>query len=314
MTLLKHVLEVDFRAFINQVDNEARAQEPISFDELEERASNEETQMRHYIEALLNKYPQLRDDPQVTRPLEDSVTKIRLMLYEASELAASYEKGRTELLNLAGLGLMVEIVAHELNRATRYALQALADPGQEEAANTHATSQFGVLEAQLKTLQKRLRILDPLSTAGRQVKERFDLIQWVDDILQSHQAQFDRHRIRCVLSVQPKRFSKSMMVRMVKGMVAQIVENLLSNSVFWLKQGRLLDPSFSPQIEVAVDIESKEILITDNGPGVDPSRKEDIFQPFVTNKPPGEGKGLGLYISRRSLLTTMLSSACPTKE
>ena len=43
------------------------------------------------------------------------------MLDEASQLADSYEKGRSELLNLAGLGLMVEIVAHELNRATRYA-------------------------------------------------------------------------------------------------------------------------------------------------------------------------------------------------
>ena len=29
-----------------------------------------------------------------------------------------------------------------------------------------------------------------------------------------------------------------------------------------------------------------------------PSREEEIFQPFVTTKPPGEGKGLGLYISR----------------
>ena len=189
--LLKHLLEVAFRAFINQVDKEARAQEPISFDELEERAANEERQMRHYIEALLNKYPALKHDPQITRPLGDSVTKIRLMLDEASELAASYEKGRTELLNLAGLGLMVEIVAHELNRATRFALQALAVPRQEEVGDTVGMRQFGVLEAQLKTLQKRLRILDPLSTAGRQVKGRFDLIEWVDEILQSHQAQFD---------------------------------------------------------------------------------------------------------------------------
>ena len=47
-----------------------------------------------------------------------------------------------------------------------------------------------------------------------------------------------------------------------------------------------------------VVISKKEINFTDNGPGVPPSRKEEIFQPFVTTKPPGEGKGLGLYISR----------------
>ena len=296
--ILKHLLEVDFRVFLNQVDNETRALEPISFDELEERAANEEQQMRHYIEALLNEYPQLKNDTNVIRPLEQSVAKIRLMLDEASELAESYEKGRTELLNLAGLGLMVEIVAHELNRATQYALRALADPQQRDSTNAVGSGNFEVLEEQLKTLQKRLRILDPLSTAGRQVRERFNLVQWVDEILQSHQSQFDRHGVRYSLRVQPNGSDKGMNVRMVKGMVAQIVENLLSNSMYWLKQQKLLDASFRPTIEVVVDTDAEQILVVDNGPGVDPSRKEEIFQPFVTDKPPGEGKGLGLYISK----------------
>ena len=300
--LLKHLLEGVFRTFINQVDEEIRAQEPVSFDELEERAADEIRQMRHYVEALLGKYPQLKDDPQIVGPLEQSVARIRHLLEEASQLAESYQEGRTQLLNLAGLGMMVEIVAHELNRATRYALQALAVPQKEEHDNVRDMNQFGVLEAQLRTLQKRLRILDPLSTAGRQVKERFDLIHWVDEILQTHQAQFDRHSIRYVLRVLPEGSAEKMAVRMVKGMVAHIVENLLSNSVYWLKQQKVMDRSFEPEIEVVIDIRAKEIRFTDNGPGVEPSRDDEIFQPFVTTKPPGEGKGLGLYISREIAL------------
>lgn len=296
--LLKHLLEAVFRTFINQVDDEIRAQEPVSFDELEERAADEMRQMRHYIEALLDKYPQLKDDPQIVRPLEQSVARIRQLLDEVSRLAETYDEGRTQLLNLAGLGMMVEIVAHELNRATRFALQAIAVPQKEELGNGRGMDQFDVLEAQLRTLQKRLRILDPLSTAGRQVKEHFDLIRWVDEILQSHQTQFARHGIRYGICIQPKGSSEKMDVRMVKGMVAQIVENLLSNSVYWLKQQKSLDKSFEPEIEVVIDTRAKEIRFTDNGPGVNPSRKEEIFQPFVTTKPPGEGKGLGLFISR----------------
>ena len=242
--------------------------------------------MRLYIQVFLNKYPELKKDPQVIRSLEDSITKIRLMLDEASEIAESYEKGRTQLLNLAGLGLMVEIVAHELYRATRYTLQTLADAQQGGASTLSGMNRVTTLESQLRTLQKRLRILDPLSTSGRQVKERFDLIQWIGDILQSHEAQFDRHGIKCTLSIQPRDSGKSMPVRMVKGMVVQIMENLLSNSVYWLKQQKVLDRSFLPEIEIAIDSEARAIRVTDNGPGVDPSRKYEVFQPFVTTKPP----------------------------
>ena len=153
---------------MNAVDKELRAQEPVSFDELEERAADEIRQMLHYIEALLSKYPLLKDDPQIVRPLEQSVSRIRLLLEEASQLAESYQEGRSQLLNLAGLGMMVEIVAHELNRATRYALQALAVPQKEEHNNVSDIAQFDVLEAQLRTLQKRLRFLiHSVRRAGR---------------------------------------------------------------------------------------------------------------------------------------------------
>ena len=40
------------------------------------------------------------------------------------------------------------------------------------------------------------------------------------------------------------------------------------------------------------------MMVQDNGPGVPVSRKERIFQPFVTTKPSGMGKGLGLFIAR----------------
>ncbi len=35
----------------------------------------------------------------------------------------------------------------------------------------------------------------------------------------------------------------------------------------------------------------------DNGPGINPSIQKDIFKPFFTTKPVGQGTGLGLYIS-----------------
>ena len=37
-----------------------------------------------------------------------------------------------------------------------------------------------------------------------------------------------------------------------------------------------------------------EVQVTDNGPGIDPALADHIFEPFVTNKPKGQGLGLAL--------------------
>jgi signal transduction histidine kinase len=297
ISLLKHILETQFRAFMNNVDKGIKAREPVTFDDLEERVDNEEKEIRQSLKILVRQYPQVKKDTRIITTIEDSIDKIHDLLEEAKQLADSFKEGRTELLHLAGLGLLLEILAHELNRATQHALGTLAN-ADEAKVRKDTGSLLGTLEAQLKTLQKRLRILDPLSTSGRQVKENFELIALVNDILKSHEAQFKRHNIKYSLEVRPSQSTAELTVKMVKGMIVQILENLLSNSVYWLKQQRKLDRSFLPKIMVTIDKRSKTISLTDNGPGIPPTRKEEIFQPFVTTKPPGEGKGLGLYISR----------------
>ena len=40
-----------------------------------------------------------------------------------------------------------------------------------------------------------------------------------------------------------------------------------------------------------------EIKIRDNGTGIPPEVKDNMFNPFFTTKPPGEGTGLGLSLS-----------------
>lgn len=40
------------------------------------------------------------------------------------------------------------------------------------------------------------------------------------------------------------------------------------------------------------------ITITDNGPGIPPETLEKIFQPNFTTKKPGEGTGLGLFVTK----------------
>ena len=294
--LLRHLMEVQFRQFLNAVDEEIKAQIPVSFEDFEERVENEERQIQRSLQVLLQKYPEIKSDRRLIRPINASIRQIRSLMDEASRLAESYREGHTELTNLAGIGLMVEIVAHELNRATAHTLRLIAD-----ADLPHDDAELGALlqtlGAQMQTLQKRLSILDPLSTAGRQRKERFDLVSWVDYIVDSHRIQFARHNVKLEFQVVPSS-SSEMRVYMVKGMFVQILENLLANSMYWLKVERRLKPSFVPRIEIIINRDDKTLSLTDNGPGIPLDRQTQVFQPFFTTKPPGEGHGLGLYVSK----------------
>ena len=155
------------------------------------------------IEALAAKYPILTEEPKIFEELKRTSRAIREAMDQASLLAQSFEKGRSQLVHLAGLGLMIEIVAHELNRATSNTLSTLAEA---KSGRRRVTIEglISPLEAQLKTLQKRLRILDPLTTAGRQVKESFDVLELVQGVVTGHEAQFHRHSVRVVVQVEPE--------------------------------------------------------------------------------------------------------------
>src|SRR5262249_42282733 len=113
--LLKHLFEVQFRAFLNMVDKEAQAALPVSFDDLNERVESEERQIRQSVRTLLERHPEIRvKDSALVEALEESIERVSGLMVEANDLAESFATGRRELVSLAGLGLMVDIVAHEL--------------------------------------------------------------------------------------------------------------------------------------------------------------------------------------------------------
>lgn len=132
-----------------------------------------------------------------------------------------------------------------------------------------------------------------MSGEKRQTKVRFDAGEVAKMVIEGHAASFKRHGIE--FSV---RQDKPLMVRAVKGMLIQILENLIANSEYWLKQQVNYEPGFIPRIHLEVNAQTRSMSVTDNGPGVAPERADVIFHPFVSSKPANLGRGLGLYISR----------------
>ena len=298
VALLNYVLQSELRVFLDRIDSEIKAREPIGIEELDQRVQAEEQQIRTNVRRLIERVPEVKREQSLLTGINQAIASLRALMTDVRELAESYEAGRGQLLNLAGIGVTVEVLAHELNRATEHVLRTLAEASSGAQNSRPIATTLGVLETQLKTLHRRLRVLDPLSTSGRQRKEVFDVVATVREIVADHSGRFDREIIDCTVEFEPDSSSGRLRIRAVKGMIVQILGNLIDNSVYWLRQQRLLDPQHESKLVVVVDTEARQILVTDNGPGVAPDMKDRVFEAFFTTKPAGQGKGLGLFIGR----------------
>jgi signal transduction histidine kinase len=292
--LLKYIVLSEFKVFLDAIDRETRLQELTSFDSMEDKIIKTESDIEQKISQISAIVP--NEVKGSLRELRQLTSKLAGIVADAKQLAQEYQDDRSKFVYLAGLGLSVEFILHELGRATQHALATLNDIAPGNIAPEEFPSVLNTLTEQLVSINKRVETLDPMSTSRRQVKENFDPFEVVRQILDGRKAQASRHHIRIKGNYNEAHQWRT--VKAVKGMFIQVIENIISNSFYWLKMQSNLERNFRPYIEVNLDQDCKTISVTDNGPGISPKESEKIFEAFVTSKPPGLGKGLGLYISR----------------
>jgi len=90
-----------------------------------------------------------------------------------------------------------------------------------------------------------------------------------------------------------RQFSEVGAVRGVAGQLTQVFVNLFTNAAHAMRdEGGLLTIATT-----ALDHEV-EIVVSDDGHGIDAEHRDRVFEPFYTTKPDGSGTGLGLSIVR----------------
>ncbi|MDQ8203341.1 sensor histidine kinase [Pelagicoccus sp. SDUM812003] len=230
--------------------------------------------------------PEIEELQQLTLELS-ALTKAAQKRIDEAENEAK------QMLEMAGVGLMIEVVAHELARATEAALENLDQLKSVELA-TPQQSAVSSLRSHLKSLSKRIRILDPLSISGRQTKETFNLKQLIDETIEAHESQFKRHGIDVIFNSS----EDIVKIKAVRGMVVQILENLISNSKYWLELKSSRELKFQPKIEISITRDPLELIYSDNGKGIDPDNIDRVFHPFFSLKENSKRRGIGLYIAR----------------
>jgi signal transduction histidine kinase len=297
INLLKFIIESLFRPFLNDVEKEVLAREPVDLSQVSDRVLKQRRTISTTLRLLYQRYPQVKADPEIGGRIDDAMNEIGELMRSLEAMGESYEKGRKEITVLAGIGLSVASIAHELRQATTTALD-IVNRLRKRRAPTDVSTALAPLGAQLRTLQTRLRVLDPLVTSGRQVKAEVEMIKWVSDIVQSAMPTFERDGATLRLNVIQRSADDRFVTKVVPGMVVQVIGNLLDNARYWVNRERLERPDLHPIVSVDVDVSRREVRVSDNGPGVQASMRENIFQAFVTTKPVGAGLGLGLFIAR----------------
>jgi len=291
IALLRHILVIEFKSYLNAVEGAQDESAAKEFPKLEKRLEEAQKQALKQVQHLRTK---------VTAP--EDVAAINTLLARMTDMSEAWERSKMTVrayeedidkyVHLAGVGLMTEFIFHELARLSANALKVLQT---YKPSNSTENRQLRNLRDQLSTLERRIRVLDPLSTPGRQRTESFDLVQMLRDIGEMHEPQFGRHGIKVDLSGLGK---SPVLIKAVRGQLLQIVENFVANSVYWLKLQATMK-KFEPCISFSIDRGAKTFTVLDNGPGIPEDRGDEVFNAFFTTKPSGDGRGMGLYIAKK---------------
>jgi signal transduction histidine kinase len=232
------------------------------------------------------------DADEAIADIQQTLAEFSQFAAQARERIAQVEQEGRQMVEMAGIGLMVEVVAHELARSTEGALRALEKLKDADVPD-RLRGQIAILRAEMKSINKRVRVLDPMSISGRQRTELFSLTDIVKDAIDAHASQFERHRIRPIVHLP----EKPVRIRAVKGMIVQILENLISNSVYWLDiRGKR--ESFNPEIRISVGSSPPSLIFEDNGRGIAVENREAVFKMFFSLRDSKRRRGLGLFIAR----------------
>lgn len=241
----------------------------------------------------------------VGRPIQfDGAPALQLMVSEVGEKTALLaQRVRTD--RLVVMGTMASTVGHEINNPLSY-VYANIDFAVEEleywwdqipAGQPDAQTRQDVMEGLRSALEgtERIRaVVESIQNFSR-LDEGDDEPTLVEQPLQSSLriAKTTFHpEVQLQVDIQP-----TAPVPLSAARMGQVFLNLLTNAAQALDEMES-DPDDPKKVEVRTrQVDEKVIIeVADNGPGISPSVRQHIFEPFVSTKSDEEGTGLGLAI------------------
>lgn len=195
-----------------------------------------------------------------------------------------------DLFELAGLGLSVEMFTHEFDSSIRNIRLKNQQIVANKAVQTldSLVRHINYVTYSLDALRKQMSYFNPGLKFVRAEKQIFS----VREFIETHKSFYiERCKIKNIeFNVN---ISVDFDLRLNRGMLNQVFDNLFNNSEYWLDYSKQRGMIESKQYNIIVE-ERGFLSVWDNGIGVSPDLETRLFDPFETKKK--DGRGLGLYI------------------
>jgi len=234
--------------------------------------------------------------------LEEAILKIR----ESQQQLIMQEK-------LASLGSLTAGVAHELhnplnfvNNFTELSLELLnehSEKGKSEGVIINSTTIKNNLEKILHHGQRAETIIKSMimhSNSGSGKPVMTNINELCDQSLNMVSYASANNLPGCSVRIE-KYFEDTIpALLLIPRDISKALINLLNNAFYEVnRKWKIEGTSYEPKISMTTFRKKNDVVIVieDNGDGVVQTAKDKIFEPFYTNKPSGEGVGLGLSIS-----------------
>lgn len=217
---------------------------------------------------------------------------------------AELEKTREQAAladRLAALSRLAAGVAHELNSPSTFVTGnvrlARDTVAQLRASPTASTELHEVETALSEALSGAVRICETvrdLKTFDRAAEEQQRPVDAADVMDVSLRIASTQLRQCCLVE---QNLQRVVPVLANESRLAQVFVNLLGNAADAMPPGR---PPKENLVRVATRMSGGRVCIevADNGAGIEPAILGRVFEPFFTTRPPAQGAGLGLSISR----------------
>jgi two-component system NtrC family sensor kinase len=232
---------------------------------------------------------------KLNKTLERQVAKRTRALEQALKQIKQSQEHLIRAESLAAIGQLVAGVAHELNNPIS-ASMSLMQSTQSELDSHKVSIRESVRDDMayiIKALGRMKQIVSSLLCLSHQTDsytEPVDVNAVVQDALRILDGQIKNTDIQVASDYQWP-------IPTIQGNFAhlgQVAINIIQNAC----QSMSNQPG-TVKLTTQYRSDKQEVVFAcqDEGPGINPTIKQDIFKPFFTTKPAGQGTGLGLYIS-----------------